>query len=72
MMHSEVITNVWLMGRMLFKVALDTGIGPAIALVIVLERYEFLSWGGVRRHFAKPMELTDAYRPSSSTKREAA
>lgn len=37
MMHSEVITNVWLMARMFGKVALGTGIGLGIALAVVAE-----------------------------------
>lgn len=38
-MHSEVITNVWLMARMLGKVALYTGAGPGIAAILILTRY---------------------------------
>jgi hypothetical protein len=38
-MYSEVITNVWLMARMLGKVALYTGIGPATIALIFWEAY---------------------------------
>jgi len=57
-----MISNLWLLAQLLFKVSLMTGIGPGFIALLIFRRYyarrprrapakviEFSSWGGERR-----------------------